>query len=91
VGVSKNTRMRSSIKQYARAVTDVDMCTAVGQARASGISLGNSRGEGVLFWAGLLIFVGSQDGQSGISLARSVTISEKAHHAGGFGTPQRLV
>jgi hypothetical protein len=65
--------MRSSIKQSVRVVTDVGMRTAVGQARASGILSGNSHGEGVLFWAGLLICAGSQDGQSDISLARSIT------------------
>jgi hypothetical protein len=77
--------MRSSIKQSVRAVTDVGTRTAVGQARASGMSSGNSRGAGVSGCAGLLSLAGSQDGQSGISFARSVTILENAHHAGGFG------
>ena len=47
-------------------------------------------GDGGLLWAGLRIARWSQFRQSGISLAKSVTISEMAHQVGGLGDPLKV-
>jgi hypothetical protein len=46
-------------------------------------------GLGVSGWFGLLSLVESQYGHMLISLAKSVGISEKLHHVGGFGDPPK--
>ena len=57
---------------------------------AMGILVGNNLGTGVVCWSGLKRLDGSQYSIWLISLARSVTISDTAHHAGGFGEPPKV-
>jgi hypothetical protein len=71
-------------------VTVVGTSTAICLAVVSGSEAGRSIRMGVIGWAGLLRVSGSQLSQSGISLERLVTISEKAHQVGGFGDPPNV-
>jgi hypothetical protein len=63
----------------------VGTTTAIGCASDIGWLSGSLTGAGVIGCAGPLRVLGSQSWQRGVSLERSVTISEKAHQVGGFG------
>lgn len=90
LGVSKNMRMRPSMKLSVQPVRIVGMIAAIGLARAMDLDGGSSIGVGVMGCAGLWRVKGSQLTHSGILLERAVTISEKAHHVGGLGDPPKV-
>jgi hypothetical protein len=80
--------MRLSMKLYVRPVTVVGIDTARLRACAIGMSSSSSLGVGVVGCPGLRSVEGSQWHKE-ILFERSVTISEKLHHVGGFGEPPK--
>ena len=89
-GRSNITLIISSMKQSARPRSLVGIWTE----RALAWPMGSSSsvlytGGGTVGWIGLCSIVGSQFLHLGNSLLRSVTISLKQHHEGGFGEPPK--
>jgi hypothetical protein len=66
------------------------MRTAIGRAGANGTVDFRRLGETCSFIMLLRMTVGSQSEHQAISLARSVTISDIAHHVGGLGDPPNV-
>jgi hypothetical protein len=82
--------MMSSMKQSERPVAVTGIWTAIGRPLAIAMVRSRKTGAGAVCCIGLLVTDGSQDLHNGISLLRNVTISEKAHHVGGFGDPPNV-
>ena len=83
--------MISSMKQSHFEEEDVGTSTEHGIADAKGIFSSSSTNAGSSMSSGLRSDVGSQSLIIAISFAKSVTISENVHQAGGLADPPNVI
>ena len=82
--------MRSSMQLSTLTACITGVVMAGGGGFASGVVLDGDFGVGVWGCEGLASTLGSWSEQLAISFDRSIAISEKRHHEGGFGDPLKV-